>query len=277
MQEIVIDFHVHLPDYETFNPSAYEWFSQAFPSKSEYASFCQKYSQPENFQDLMLHNGVDYSVILAEIAPLTTGIATNAMVKEFCAQNPHLIPFCTFNPYQHPNMSKQLEDLCLNQGFKGLKLYPTYNYFYPNDNMMYPLYAAAERLGIPILFHTGSSIFRGSRIKYGNPIFYDDVAVDFPDLDIIMAHGGRGPWYQEAMTMIRLHSNVFIDVAGLPPKKLLTFFPDLERFADKFVFGTDWPNVDVKKNIEQLRNLPVAREAVSKILGQNAMRILKLA
>jgi predicted TIM-barrel fold metal-dependent hydrolase len=87
----------------------------------------------------------------------------------------------------------------------------------------YLLYAVAEKLGIPILFHTGSSIFKNSRIKYGNPILYDDVAIDFPELKIVMAHGGRGPWYEEAALMVRL----------------LTYFPDLERFADKFIFGTD--------------------------------------
>jgi len=67
------------------------------------------------------------------------------------------------------------------------------------------------------------------------------VAVDFSELKIVMAHGGRAPWYEESMTMVRLHKNVYIDVAGLPPQKLLEYFPDMERFAHKFVFGTDWP------------------------------------
>ncbi|MGL5513459.1 MAG: amidohydrolase family protein, partial [Sporomusa sp.] len=74
----------------------------------------------------------------------------------------------------------------------------------------------------------------------------------------------------------RLHKNVYIDVAGLPPVKLLTYFPDMERFADKFVFGTDWPNVDVKKNIDAIRNLPIAAAAAEKILGENAKRLLQL-
>ena len=276
MKKTVIDFHVHLPEYEVFCESAYEWFTQAFPSVDAYQAFCRKYSDAGHFIELMDENGVDYSVILAEVAPLTTGIATNEMVEAFCQGRPRLIPFCTFNPYMNSNMAKAMEELHANHGFKGIKLYPTYNHFYPNEPSMYPLYAMAERLSIPILFHTGSSIFANSRIKYGNPIFFDDVAVDFPDLKILMAHGGRGPWYNEALTMVRLHRNVYIEAAGLPPQKLIDFFPDMDRFAHKFVFGTDWPNVDVRKNIAKIRDLPLSPAAIDQILGENAQRILGL-
>jgi uncharacterized protein len=276
LKKTVIDFHVHLPVYEDFCASAYEWFAQAYPSAEDYQFFCQKFSDANNFLSLMDENGVDYSVVLAEVAPLTTGIATNDMVKAFCRGNSRLIPFATFNPYTHSGMGATLDDLIMNHGFKGVKLYPTYNYFYPNDTIMYPLYAVAQRLGIPVLFHTGSSIFKNSRIKYGNPIFYDDVAVDFPDLKIVMAHGGRGPWYEEAITMVRLHKNVFIDITGLPPQKLLEYFPEMERFSHKFIFGTDWPNVKVEHNIKVVSSLPMAQSAVDKILGENARKILNL-
>ncbi len=275
-QKKIIDFHVHLAQYEPFSDSAYEFYLKSYPSADAYKAFRDKYKNPVEFTGLMDESGVDYAVLLAEVAPLTTGIATNEMIAAFCRGNPRLIPFCTFNPQLDANMGKSLEDLCVKQGFKGLKLYPTYNHFYPNDPAIYPLYAAAERLSIPVLFHTGSSVFKNSRIKYGNPILFDDVAVDFPDLTIIMAHGGRGPWYGEAMAMVRLHANVYIDAAGLPPQKLLEYFPEMERFAHKFVFGTDWPGADMKRNIEKIGKLPLAREAVDKILGENALRILGL-
>lgn len=276
MGKTVIDFHVHLAEYEVYTESAYAWFTQAFASPDAYRDFSRQYQQVDHFLALMDENGVDYSVVLAEVAPLTTGIATNEMVADFCGGNPRLIPFCTFNPFTDFNMGEQLSKLVTQQGFKGVKLYPTYNYFYPNDSALYPLYAVAEKLEIPILFHTGSSVFKNSRIKYGNPIFYDDVAVDFPNLKIVMAHGGRGPWYDEAFVMARLHPNVYIDVTGLPPQKLLTYFPDLGRLAHKFIFGTDWPSVDVKKNIELVRQLPITAQAIDQILGENAKRILGL-
>lgn len=288
MKSTVIDFHVHLSEFETLTPSVFELLSNVYPTREEFLNFCNKYSDPQNYLQLMDQNGVDYSVVLAGSKTMKTSTAMNELVEAFCQASPRFIPFCTLNPYRHPNMGKTLEDLCLNHGFKGLKLYPPYNHFYPNDNFIYPLYAVAERLGIPVLFHTGSSIFANSRIKYGNPIYFDDVAVDFPDMKIIMAHGGRGPWYNEAFTMVRLHKNVYIDISGLPPKKLIDAFPDMERFAHKFIFGTDWPlpvfniqsmkaaAMDIKKNIEIIRNLNISQEAIKKILGENARQLLEL-
>jgi len=272
----VIDFHVHLAEYEDLSASTFEFGAAAYPSPADYIEHCRQYRDPANFITLLDANGVDYAVVVAEYAPLTTGTASNEKVEAFCRDNPRLIPFCSLNPGFHDQMDKRLEDLCLNHGFQGLKLYPTYNYFYPNDNCLYPLYGAAQRLGIPVLFHTGSSVFTNARIKYGNPLCFDDVAVDFPDLKIVMAHGGRGPWYEEAMTMVRLHRNVYIDVTGLPPRKLTQYFPDLGRFAAKFIFGSDWPTVDVRKNIEAVCSLDIPADAIDKILGGNARHLLGL-
>lgn len=272
----VIDFHNHLSNYQYFTPDAYNFFSHGFPSQEVYDKLRFDYESPEKFVELMRANGVDRAVILAEMAPLTTGEATNEMVRNFCQGRPELIPFCTFDPNRDGNMAADLKTLVQEQSFKGLKLYPTYNHFYPNDPKVYPLYAVAQELGIPVLFHTGSSVFQNSRIKYGNPIHFDDVAIDFPDLKLVMAHGGRGVWYEEAMLMARLHKNVYIEISGLPPQKLLTFWPEMERFAGKFIFGSDWPGADVKKNLETICELPISREAKAKILAGNAKRVLGL-
>jgi predicted TIM-barrel fold metal-dependent hydrolase len=97
---------------------------------------------------------------------------------------------------------------------------------------LYPLYAKAQELGIPVMWHTGSSVFKGSRLKYGDPLYIDDVAVDFPEL---------------------------------------------ERVADKTLFGSDWPSVPtIRKNIETIRSLPLSEKAKAQILGGNAARLLKL-
>ena len=128
-------------------------------------------------------------------------------------------------------------------GFRGLKLYPTYNYFYPNDPVLYPVYAKAEELGIPVAWHTGTSAFPASRLKYGDPIHIDDVAADFPRLTAVITHSGRPIWYDTAYTLARMRENVYMEVSGLPPKRLLTYFPDLERVSDKVLFGSGWPSV----------------------------------
>ncbi len=285
----VIDFHVHLSDLKIHTTSIVELLSGAYPTREDLVAFCTKYSNPHNFLELMDQLGIDYAVVLAGSRVLTDGKDMNEIVADFCRVSPRLIPFCTLDPYRHPDMDKILEDFYLNQGFKGLKLYPTYNHFYPNDHILYPVYTVAERLGIPVSYHTGTSIFVNSRIKYGNPLYFDDVAVDFPDMKIIMAHGGRGPWFDEAMCMARLHRNVYIDISGLPPKNLMEIFPDMERFAHKFIFGTDWPSpvinlangkasvMDVKKSLQIIKGLDISQAAIDKILGENARQILGLA
>ncbi|MDR1397771.1 MAG: amidohydrolase family protein [Desulfarculales bacterium] len=272
----VIDFHIHLLKYQQPTESLLNLNADLFPMEGEYLAFEEKYARPENLVTMMKEHGVDYGVILAEYSPLTTGIASNETVAEFCAGHGELIPFCSVNPHITPDPVNTVKQLCLHQGFRGIKLYPTYNHFYPHEAGMYPLYAAAQEMGVPILFHTGSSIFRNSRIKYGNPIFYDDVASDFPELKIVLAHGGRGPWYDEAMTMIRLHRNIYIDVSGLPVRKLTLFFPDIDRFAHKFIFGTDWPQVRMRDSIAKFSQIGLCEESRRSILGGNAAALLKL-
>ena len=273
---LVIDFHIHLIKYTPPSESLTKLMHNTFGTEAKYQEFEDHFANPANFAQMLRDSGVDHGIILAEYAPLTTGYATHEDVAKFCEGHKELIPFCTINPFIDSDPVALLKDLCTNMGFKGLKLYPTYNHFYPNEAKMYPIYAAAQDLGIPVLFHTGSSVFKNSRMKYGNPILYDDVAVDFPDLKIVMAHGGRGPWYEEAMTMVRLHKNVYVDLTGLPVRKLPQYFPDLDRFSHKFVFGTDWPQVVIKDSIEKYSHIGLSEESKKRILGENAAKLLNL-
>ena len=123
------------------------------------------------------------------------------------------------------------------------------------------IYARAEERGLPVLIHTGTSIFPGARCKYGRPMELDDVALDFPDLTIIMAHGGRPLWMDEAFFILRRHKNVYLELSGIPPKKLLTYFPRLAEIVDRVVWGTDWPSPgvrDLRENLEQFLELPLS-------------------
>jgi predicted TIM-barrel fold metal-dependent hydrolase len=142
---------------------------------------------------------------------------------------------------------------------------------------MYPLYHAAQELGIPVLVHTGSSVFKGTRMKYGDPLHLDDVAVDFPRLNLVMAHAGRGFWYDRAFFLSKLHFNVYMEVSGLPPSKLLTYFPELDRITEKVIFGSDWPGMPwIRRNMEAIGRLPLSAEGVDNILGGNAARLLHI-
>ncbi len=271
----VIDFHIHTVYYEQFNSSIIEWI-KSIHGEDKWNKLLSLYQDPGLFCEYLQQCGIDYGVVLAELTPAVTGICSNEHILNFCSGRPSLIPFASINPSLTVDMSSELSRL-VEMGFRGLKMYPTYQHFYPNDNTLYPLYARAEKLQIPVMFHTGSSVFKGTRLKYGDPLYFDDVAVDFPELTIVLVHGGRGFWYDRAFFLSRLHENVYMEIAGLPPKKLMDYFPELEKISGKVLFGSDWPGLpDLEKNIEEIRHLPLSKEAKEKILGGNAAKLLKI-
>jgi predicted TIM-barrel fold metal-dependent hydrolase len=271
-----IDFHVHLGIYTTQQPWVTEWFKQqTYPGG--YEEYVKHYGDPGAFEDLLSEEGVDYACILAELSPITSGICSNDQVRIFCQGRSRLIPFCDVNPHQFNNLGEELRRKVELEGFRGLKLYPTYQHYYLNEPRMYPLYQVAEELGIPVLIHTGSSVFKGARLKFGDPLHLDDVAADFPRLNLVMAHSGRGFWYDKAFFLSRLHANVYMELSGLPPSKLLTYFPELARNMDKVIYGSDWPGMPwIRRNMDAISHLPLPAEGMEDVLGGNAAKLLKL-
>ena len=269
----VIDFHTHIGRYEMYQ----SWVQDLYDKNLGVNARAQldELLTPRGYAAYLEACGVDYACCLAEENPKTTGMIPNEWVAEFCAGQPRMIPFCNINPFLHARPADTFAHCIKDLGMRGVKLMPGYQGYHANDRQMYPIYARAEEWQIPVLVHTGSSIFRGFRLRYANPLDLDDVAVDFPNLTIVMAHSGRGVWYDEAFFLARLHQNVFMEVAGLPPQKLLDYFPELERLADKVIFGSDFPGgPDIKKNLDAVRALPLRDETKEKILGGNAARIL---
>ncbi len=283
---MIIDFHFHLSRPEQELSAVMDWIRSNFPGDID--TFMEKVLTPQGLRRYLQDNSVDLAVGLAEVSPIATGWAGNEYVGELCAEanaltdpssgpRGRLVPFASLNPYIINDLAAELVHLIDEYGFGGIKVYPTYQHHYPNEARMYPLYAKAQELGIPVLVHTGSSVFRGARIKYGDPLLLDDVAIDFPDLNILMAHSGRPFWYEHAYWMARQHPNVYMEVSGLPSKKLLEYFPRLEEIAYKVVYGSDWPgNPDLKRNVDAIRELEISEEAKENILFNNAARILGL-
>ena len=184
--------------------------------------------------------GVDFAVILAELAPITTGIADNESVARILFQVPASFPLRASTLILQQAPAQELERWVIDHGFRGDdKLYPTYQQFYPNDSRIYPLYAKAQELGIPVMLHVGSSVFTGSRLKYGDPLYLDDVAVDFPELSLIQSHSGASLLVWKGFHPGPPASKCLYGGGGAPPSKLLTYFPELERLADKVIFGSD--------------------------------------
>jgi hypothetical protein len=185
-----------------------------------------------------------------------------------------LLPFVSIHPVRERRSAHIFKDL-LAAGAKGLKLYPTYQHFAPNDSAVYPLYAVAEEHQVPVMFHTGSSVFQGSRLKFGDPLSLDDICVDFPELRVVMAHGGRGFWWERAFFLARLHPHLYLEVAGIPPGNILQYYPRIEKIAEKVIFGSDWPEIpSIKANVEGIRKLGLSAATTERLLWKNGAGLL---
>jgi hypothetical protein len=282
---MLIDFHLHVSRAEHEQPWVLD-FMQTQYADGDLWAMLDPILTPAGLRPYLQQHGIDWAVALADVCPVTTGLTTNEFVGDLCAQanalpdppsgpRGRLLPFASLNPFMVNDLAQELERLVKECGFRGFKVYPVYQHHYVNDSRMYPLYAKAQELGVPMLVHTGSSVFKGARIKYGDPLYLDDVAIDFPNLPILMAHSGRPFWHAQAFWMARRHANVYLEISGLPGKKLLDYFPELERLADKVVYGSDWPgNPYLRRNVEAIEALPLKDGTKEKILWKNAARIL---
>ena len=195
-----------------------------------------------------------------------------------------LIPFASIDPAKGKMGAREARRLVEEYGVRGFKFHPSTQGFYPNDRKAYVLYEAIQEARVPALFHTGQTGAGagargglGIRLKYSNPIFMDDVAVDFPDLKIILAHPSF-PWQDEALAVATHKPNVYIDLSGWSPK----YFPaNLVQYAntllkDRVLFGSDYPAITPDRWLSDFEKLQMKPEVRPKILKENAIRLLGL-
>jgi hypothetical protein len=195
-----------------------------------------------------------------------------------------LIPFGSVDPARGAEAVKMARRQ-IEAGAKGFKFHPSSQAFLPNDRSVYPVYEVIQEAGLPALFHTGQTGAGagtrgggGIRLGYSNPIYLDDVAVDFPDMPIILAHPSF-PWQEEALSVATHKPQVYIDLSGWSPKY---FPPILIQYAntllkDKMLFGTDFPVLTPERWMSDLDNTSI-RDAVKPGLYKgNAARLLGLA
>jgi len=277
---LITDCHVHIDPYEMFRPEALALIKAKRPNFEELESYARS---PKLFLAYLDRCGVDRAALINYVAPEVIGFtsAVNQWVADYVKADAHRLIACgSVHPRHTKNILADVEQL-LRLGIRMIKIHPPHQLLYPNDYLrglkeLEIIYRAAEANGIPVMIHTGTSVFPGARNKYGDPIYVDDVAVDFPRLNILLAHGGRPLWMETAFFLIRRHSNVFLDISGIPPKRLLEYFPRLSEIASKTLFGTDWPGPgvpDIKQNLEEFCALPMSEEMRTQILEGTAAKI----
>jgi hypothetical protein len=278
----ITDVHIHLEPYENLRPEVLETMRRTMP---DFDATIRRLEDPRNLLDHMDDVGVERVCLINNAAPevMSLGRDVNAFVAKYASEDPkRLIAFGGIHPKLTKDPEGDVERLVSKLEIRALKIHPPHQLFASNayvDGAMpnlWRIYHAAERLHLPIMFHTGTSVFPGARSKFGDPMAMDDIATDFPDLTILMAHGGRPLWCETAFYLIRAHPNIYLDTSSIPPHRLLDWFPQIEKIADRVLFGSDWPGPSIpgiREELEGMRALPLSEAFKEKYFVTNARTV----
>ncbi len=276
----VTDCHVHINPVWEMLPHARALVGQ-HPRRAEFDGWLE---HPDRFLDYLGASGVDRAVLVNYVSPDVVGYSekVNEWVSRYAAHDPRrLLAVGSVLPSRR-EPGREVERLVDELHLRALKLHPPHQLFAPNGYLdgsapgLHEIYEVCERREVPIIFHTGTSVFPRARNRFGQPLLVEDVAIDFPRLTIVLAHGGRPLWMEEAMFLVRRFPNVYLEVSSIPPRRLLEYFPRLASVSGQVLFGTDWPGPGVKdigENLAEFLSLPLPEEVRRAILEENPERV----
>jgi len=281
---LLVDAHVHVARLPTLSADWQNWVA-TFGSGAGVGDLFDASGapRPAALDAYFAAEGADHVLLFSEYSPKSTGIQPIEDVLPVVAQNPvRFRPVANINPHLHYPVKAELARQ-VSLGAIACKIHPVHGGFEPADRMLYPAYALCEEHAIPVIVHCGTSTFAGSVNAYGEPALLDPVFRDFPDLTVVLAHGGRGWWYDQAAFLALMRPNIWLEVSGLPPARLPDYYGRaLARLARKIVFGTDWPGVPgVQRNARALEKVLLesgcTEDEATQALGGNAARIFGLS
>jgi len=277
-----IDFHVHLPTPE--------WLDRTLEGYVEAAEKFFRSTVARNTVEGLAREYVDLDlvgVLLAWDAETATGRPrlTNEFVAQAVKEYPDaFLGFGSVDPRKGARAVEELDNF-KGLGLKGVKFHPSIQDFAPDDERWWPVFARAESLGLPCLFHTGTSGIgagtpggQGIKLDHGRPIRLDTLAAAFPKLTIVAAHFGW-PWHVEMLAVAQHKANVYVDISGWAPKYIPPeVLRELKgRMQDKFLFGSDYPFISPSRCLDELGELEIPEPALQKLLLGNGKRLLGLA
>jgi predicted TIM-barrel fold metal-dependent hydrolase len=277
-----IDFHVHL--------ATHEWVTESLGPLWEATVRHFRTEVPvRSIDDMAEEFAADdvVAVLLAWDAESGTGLPplTNDYVAGCVEKHPdRFVGFASVDPWKGKAALNELRRAVTELGLKGLKLHPGCQQFSPNDRRFYPLYETCAELGVPALFHTGTTGLGaglpgggGIKLGYCRPILLDDVAADFPSLQIVAAHPSW-PWQDETLAVAQHKTNVWLELSGWSPRLWSPALTEavLGPLQDRALFGTDYPFITFSKWLKAFRRHEPAPDVEEKILLGNARRLLAL-
>jgi hypothetical protein len=276
----LVDAHVHVPRLSTVSAAWYQWaedYGKSEPWRDVFGPDGDPV--PARFNALMAGQGVDVALLFAEYSPRATGVQPAEDLLPIIEYNPRRFRLvANINPEIHQDPAKEAERQ-LDMGAVAVKVHPVHGGFRPDSPRLREVYELCAERGKPLITHTGPSIFPGSTTETGDPNLLRPVAESLPGLTIVLAHGGRGHWYEDAAGMALGYPNVWLDLAGLPPKRLPSYYEntDLAQLARKWIFGTDWPGVPgIAANATAIAGLGLPADVLDGVLAANARRVYQL-
>ncbi|HYK02634.1 MAG TPA: amidohydrolase family protein [Thermoanaerobaculia bacterium] len=276
----VFDAHIHVQPWEMVKPEVLALIDDA-----SHANAKEVLSSPDNLLRHLDAEGVERACCINYVSPDVMGFTreVNDWIANFTSEHrDRLVAVGSVNPLHEMNVRDEIRRV-LDLGIGMIKIHPPHQLFSPNAYrgelwQLAEIYRECEERQVPVMFHTGTSVFPRARNVFADPMPVDDVAIDFPKLPIILAHAGRPLYGETALFLARRHPNVHLDISGIPPKALLRYFPRVASVADKVLWGTDWPSpgvVSMRRNVEEFRALGLGDEVERKILWDNAARLFE--
>jgi uncharacterized protein len=275
----LVDVHLHAARLPTLKPAWRTW-AQDFGDTGliDAVYDADGTVDPARFDAYLAAEGVDVALLFAEYSPKVTGIQAVEDLLPLTAHSDRMRLVANVNPHLHYPVEEELARQ-LGLGAVACKVHPVHGGFPANDRAMYPAYALCQDAGIPLVVHCGTSTFPGSMNAYADPVLLDDVLRDFRSLDVVLAHGGRGWWYDAAAFLALSHERVWIELSGLPPSRLRDYYArqSWSRLTRKMIFGTDWPGVPgIARNARAVAELCPSDEVAGLVLAGNAARVYNL-
>lgn len=284
----ITDIHVHIQPWERLHGGARRVMSRGRPDYDELSAMMH---DPQAVLARMDAAGIDRIGMINYVAPRLMGFTdeVNGWVARIARADPRrLIPFGGLDPRDHVVIGDPAGavDRLVDLGIRGLKIHPPHqelrvNAYRPGAAeehlpALEGIFTRAQEVKLPVMIHTGTSVFPGARSRYGDPMDCDDVGIDFPELTMILAHCGRPMWTDSGVFIVRRFPHAYIDLSSIPPRRLLHYIPALEKLAGKCLWGTDWPGPGapaMDHNVHQFLELDLSDAARKAILHDNAARL----
>jgi uncharacterized protein len=275
----LVDVHLHAARLPTLKPAWKTW-AQDFGDSGVLGDVytAEGTVDPARFDAHLAAEGVDLALVLAEYSPRVTGIQPVEDLLPLTRFSERIRLIANVNPHLHHPIEEELARQ-LDLGAVALKIHPVHGGFPANDRSLYPAYALCQQAGIPLVVHCGTSTFPGSMNRYADPVLLDDVLRDFRSLQVVLAHGGRGWWYDAAAFLALSHDRVWIELSGLPPSRLREYYgrQSWPRLTRRMIFGTDWPGVPgIARNARAVADSCPDETTAGLVLAGNAAQVYGL-